>query len=123
MKRFVKLLISFMVIFGIFSMVLPKISNAAKTIDSIAGEFNPENNDNVSYNSLKEIIAKLLGFLQVATGLISVIVIATTGYSYIVTTPPDLKGEMKRKMLPVILGLILVFSAVSIAKFIVGSIE
>lgn len=122
MKMFPKILIFLIIIFSIFA-IIPQNVLAAKTIKEISEEFKREDNSKVSYNSLKEVIGKLLGFLQIATGLISVVIIATTGYSYIVTTPPDLKGEMRRKMLPVILGLILVFSAVSIAKFIVGSME
>lgn len=122
MKMFPKILIFLIIIFSIF-VIIPQNVLAAKTIQEISEEFKREDNSKVSYNSLKEVIGKLLGFLQIATGLISVVIIATTGYSYIVTTPPDLKGEMRRKMLPVILGLILVFSAVSIAKFIVGSME
>lgn len=122
MNIYQRILIILIMIICIIGFMPQNISNA-NTIQDISQSFEAKDNDKVSYTSLTDIIGKLLGFLQIATGLISVVIIATTGYSYIVTTPPDLKGELKRKMLPVILGLMLVFSAVSIAKFIVGAIE
>lgn len=114
------ILISFICIVGFMQQ---NVSNA-RTIVDVSEEFKAEEDDDnkVSYGTLKEVIGDILGFLQVATGLITVIIIATTGYSYIVATP-DIKGEMKRKMLPMILGIILVFGAISISKFIVGAME
>ena len=64
-------------------------------------------------------IGKLLGFLQVASGLVAILMIAIVGFNYIISTP-DVKEEMKKKMLPIIIGLVLVFGAVSVAKFILG---
>ena len=69
--------------------------------------------------SLSGTIGKLLGFLQVASGLVAILMIAIVGFNYIISTP-DVKEEMKKKMLPIIIGLVLVFGAVSIAKFILG---
>ena len=43
--------------------------------------------------------------------------IAVTGFNYIISTP-EVKKEMLSKMLPIVVGLILVFGAVSIAKFL-----
>ena len=68
---------------------------------------------------LQQTIQKLLGFLQVASGLIAILMIAIVGFNYIISTP-DVKEEMKKKMLPIIIGLVLVFGAVSVAKFILG---
>lgn len=105
----------------IIGLVPQNISNA-QTIKEVSEQFQAKDNEKVSYDTLKEIIGKVLGFLQVATGLITVIIFATTGYSYIVATP-DIKREVKAKMLPIVLGTVLVFSAISISKFIIGSIE
>lgn len=69
---------------------------------------------------LTQIVNKLLGFLQVASGLIAVLMIAITGFNYIVSTP-EVKNEMKTKMLPIIIGVVLVFGAVSVARFIIGT--
>ena len=73
-----------------------------------------------SYSTgLSATIGKLLGFLQVASGLVAILMIAIVGFNYIISTP-DVKEEMKKKMLPIIIGLVLVFGAVSVAKFILG---
>lgn len=70
-------------------------------------------------SKLQSVIGKLLGFLQVASGIIAVLMIAITGFQYIVETP-EVKNEIKKKMLPIIVGIVLVFGATSIAKFIIG---
>lgn len=102
---------------------LPRSISNATTIKDISERFEANTNNNVSYDSLKDVIGKVLGFLQLATGLISIIIIAATGYNYIIAPTPDLKGEVKRKMLPLVLGTVLVFCAISIANFITKAIE
>ena len=73
-----------------------------------------------SSKKLQVIVGKILGFLQVTSGIIIVIVLATTGINYIGATV-DVRVELKQKMLPIIIGLILIFGAVSIAKFILSA--
>lgn len=68
---------------------------------------------------LQSTVSKLLGFLQVASGLVAVLMIAITGFNYIIGGA-DVKKEIKDKMLPIVLGLVLVFGAVSVAKFVLG---
>lgn len=75
----------------------------------------------VEVSGLQTTIGTLLGFLQIASGLVSVLMIAIVGFNYIIATP-QLKEELKNKMLPIIVGLVLVFGAVSIAKFILGAV-
>ena len=65
------------------------------------------------------VIGKLLGFLQVASGIVAVLMIAIVGFNYIISTP-EVKDEMKKKMLPIIIGIVLVFGATSVAKFLIG---
>ena len=45
--------------------------------------------------------------------------IAIVGFNYIISTP-EVKDEMKKKMLPIIIGIVLVFGATSVAKFLIG---
>ena len=52
----------------------------------------------------------------------SVLVIAFTGFQYIVSADAEMKNEMKKKMLPIIIGLILVFFATSITTFLLGAV-
>ena len=70
-------------------------------------------------DGLASVIGKLLGFLQVASGIVAVLMIAIVGFNYIISTP-EVKDEMKKKMLPIIIGIVLVFGATSVAKFLIG---
>ncbi len=88
-------------------------SSAGSAIDGISAE------GSADVSKLQGVIGKLLGFLQIASGLVAVLMIAITGFNYIVSTP-TVKEEMKKTMLPIIIGIVLVFGATSIAKFIIG---
>ena len=70
---------------------------------------------------LKTIVARLLGFLRVISALVLVIILGTTGYQYIVATP-NIRGEIQKRMLPIIFGIIFVFAASAIAGFILKGI-
>lgn len=92
---------------------------AGSTAKDIVGGVNAELPDADYSKGLQGTINRLLGFLQVASGLVSILMIAIVGFNYIVSSP-DVKKELKDKMLPIIIGLVLVFGAVSVAKFILG---
>ena len=74
----------------------------------------------VDVGGLQAVIGKLLNFLQIASGLVAVLMIAIVGFNYILATSSDMKKEMKEKALPIIIGIVLVFGAASIAKFFIG---
>lgn len=92
---------------------------AGSSAKNIVGGVNASIPDDGYATDLQATISKLLGFLQVASGLVAILMIAIVGFNYIISTP-DVKDEMKKKMLPIIIGLVLVFGAVSVAKFILG---
>ncbi len=68
---------------------------------------------------LSKMAGKIVVFLQVASGIAAVIMIAVTGFRYVIETP-EVKGELKKNMFPIIVGMVLVFFAVSIARFFLG---
>ena len=124
MKIFQKVFISLIIVICILINIIPIVSTAEdeETLESMINNFSAEEINNSSYTNLKDIISRILGFLQAATGLISIIMIATTGFNYIVSTP-NVKKDLKDKMLPIIIGLVITFSAVSITQFILGAVE
>ena len=89
-------------------------NTAAEAIDglNVAGD--------VDVGGLQKVIGTLLNFLQIASGLVAVLMIAIVGFNYILATSSDMKKEMKEKALPIIIGIVLVFGATSIAKFFIG---
>lgn len=118
-KRLPELILISLLLINIFS---PNFILAAKLSDDVGGFEAELTQDAVlKTKSLKIVVNRLLGFLRIISGLVLVLVLGTTGYKYIVATP-EIKGELKKRMLPVILGIILVFSAVTIAGFILGAI-
>ena len=78
--------------------------------------------ENGKIDSITDIISDVLGILQLATGLISIIIIAVTGFR-VITETPSVKTELKRTMTSVVIGAILVFSALSIARFMIKIFE
>lgn len=70
-------------------------------------------------SGLKTLMGKLLGFLQIASGLVAVLMIAIVGFNYILGAA-EVKKAAAEKGLPIIVGIVLVFGAASIAKFFIG---
>lgn len=125
MKYISEIVLVLILSLGIF-FVMPKNISVAGAISSKVTSVKPEDGASVmgkETSKVKEITSKILGFLQMATGLISILVIGYTGFHYITAGTPDVKMELKNKMLPIVIGAALVFGAVSIARFIVSAIE
>lgn len=68
---------------------------------------------------LTKVLGRVLGLLRILTGLLSVIVIAYTGFQFVTETPEG-KSKLKEKMMPIVIGVLLAFMATTIATFIVG---
>ena len=94
------------------------LADATGAIDKVKTEAKKADPTEAS-TDLATVIGKLLGFLQVASGIVAVLMIAIVGFNYIISTP-EVKDEMKKKMLPIIIGIVLVFGATSVAKFLIG---
>ena len=94
-------------------------SSVSQTMQDIKGD---TESGGAGIADLKGVINGILGFIQVASGILSIVMIAWTGFRYIIETP-EMKTELKKNMIPIVVGVILVFGATSIARFIVGLIE
>lgn len=121
MKTLGKVVAILVIAVCVFAIMPQNISEASKAATIVGNVTAKEPDDGLS-TGLRNVVGRLLGFLQIASGLVSILMIAITGFNYIISTP-EVKEEMKKKMLPIIIGLIIVFGAVSIAKFILGAVE
>ena len=119
MKTLQKILLILIIGACVFMVMPNNIVKAAGTDVTGAIDKIKPSNPTGDVTDLTSVINKLLGFLQVASGLAAVIAIAVTGFNYITGTP-DVKSELPKKAIPILVGLILVFGAASIAKFIIG---
>ena len=113
MKMLLKMLLVLVISINMLAIIPSAKVEAADTLNGL----NPT--QSAAPQEFKNVVGKILGFLQVASGLAAVIMIAVTGFNYIISTP-EVKKEMLSKMLPIVVGLILVFGAVSITKFLLG---
>ena len=130
MKNFIRINLILVFIFCICAIIPNNISNADNqeqetgTWSSMFKNAEPSKATMTKVesgaSSLAGVIKKLLGFLQVASGLITVLIVAFTGFNYILTTDAEVKSALKKKAMPIVIGFICVFAASSIASFLIG---
>lgn len=121
MKYLSKIIVILIMSVCIYAIMPQNITEAS--VSSMVKDTNPGAlSTSVGTDLAKNVIKKILAFLQVASGLVSVLIIAFSGFRYVMAETADIKGEVKKKMLPMILGMVLVFSATSIAKFLLGAV-
>ena len=116
MKTIQKIFLILLVALCIFSIV-PNTVVLAENAGEIAGGVSAEG-VKISEN-IWNLIGKILGYLQLIVGIIAIISIAFTGFNYI-TSSPDMKAEVKKKWVPIVIGVVLVFSAVSVSRIIIN---
>ena len=121
MKVLTKILIVMVIALGIMTIVPQNIvradGDAMGAIEKIESE--NVNGDDTATQKLARLAKSVVVFLQIASGIAAVIMIAVTGFRYIIESP-EVKAELKKNMLPIIIGILLVFFATSIARFFIG---
>lgn len=73
-------------------------------------------------NGIIKITKNVLGLVRMVAGLFSIVIIAYTGFEFVTETPEG-KKKVKEKMIPIIIGFLLTFTATSLATFIVGLVD
>lgn len=102
-----------MVIFTIstFSQVVL----AASGSDLVSG-INPNTNA-IDATPLQEMAGKVLGLIQIASAVAAVILIAVFGFKFIMGSANE-KADYQKSFVPLIVGVVVVFAATSIAKLL-----
>ncbi len=117
--KIIAILIIAVCAFGIMPSNMSMAAGGSSAADIVSGVTADTSTAGNYATDLQGKVGKLLGFLQIAAGLLSIVMIAFVGFNYITATP-DVKKELQTKMLPIVIGLVLVFGAVSVARFILG---
>ncbi len=113
-----KIIVIAIVITGILTIPQNKVeAKGDYTVSGIAGMMTPKYVNPDKYSGIQTVIGRILGFLQVASALTTVVVVAFLGFKMLTETP-EVKREVKQKGLPIIIGVVLVFGATSVASFI-----
>lgn len=122
MKTSQKIICFFIIILSFTFLVNTNQSFAKDIVSEIKG-FKAEATKEKSVTGLKSVVKKFLTALRVASTLLLIIVLASAGIRYITESSVNVKGEIKRTILPVILGLVFVFGASSFATLVISTFE
>ena len=91
----------------------PSTSGIVDTIDGkITG-------DTTQAAALTEMAGKVIGLIQIAAAVAAVILIAVFGFKFILGSANE-KADYQKSFIPLIVGVIVVFAATSIAKLLFG---
>ena len=66
---------------------------------------------------LTELAGKVLGLIQIASAVAAVILVAVFGFKFIMGSANE-KADYQKSFIPLIIGVVVVFSATSIAKLL-----
>lgn len=113
----------------LISCMQPQILSLAAdggSISSMVKATNPGESDgtaSIGSEMATVVIRKVLALLQLSSALIAVVVIAFTGFRYVFDNDVEVKNEMKKRMLPIVIGMVLVFAATTVAKFLLAVVN
>ena len=113
MKKTIKivaiLMLAVMIIFTVNNF------SFASASDIVAG-VNADSNG-VDASGLQSIAGKVLGIIQIATAILAVVLIAVFGFKFVLGSAQE-KADYQKSFVPLIVGVVVVFAASSIAKMI-----
>lgn len=71
----------------------------------------------IDASGLQTMASKVLGIIQIATAVLAVILIAVFGFKFVLGSAQE-KADYQKSFIPLIVGVVVVFAATSIAKVI-----
>ena len=75
--------------------------------------------DTGAADELVKVAGKIIGLIQVASAVAAVILIAVFGFKFILGSANE-KADYQKSFIPLIVGVVVVFAATSIAKLLFG---
>ncbi len=85
-------------------------------VDNI-GEASKNNNNTEAAGDLTIIAGKVLSLIQIASAVAAVVLVAVFGFKFIMGSAQE-KADYQKSFIPLIVGVVVVFSATSIAKLL-----
>lgn len=117
MKKSLKIFaIIVMVIIMLFTTV--SVCFAESSADSIISGISPDTS-NINTSGMQTITGRVLGLLQVISALLAVILIAYLGFKMLLGSANE-KADVQKQFIPLIIGVVIVFAATSIARLLLG---
>lgn len=125
MNSIIKIMMIFFTILCLTVIMPTNISIATGQLNEIIVNMGkseaPSNSTGIT--RLKNTVKRLLGAIRILTGLALIIMVAYTGFKIVVGDTPEGKNSVKKSMIPLITGTLIVFSATTIASFIIRVFE
>ena len=91
---------------------------AAGSAENVVTEIKPDISS-VDSSNLTKMAGKVISLIQVASVILAVILIAVFGFKFIMGSANE-KADYQKSFIPLIVGLVVVFAATSIAKLIMS---
>ena len=86
----------------------------------VVGGIKPTEPSSDSISDLQTMAGKILGLIQVASAVAAVVLVAVFGFKFIMGSANE-KADYQKSFIPLIVGVVVVFAATSIAKLIFGT--
>ena len=93
------------------------------TAADIAGQISANTSGaETAASGLTYIASRVLGLIQIASAIAAVVLVAVFGFKFIMASPEG-KADYAKSFIPLIVGVVVVFSATSLAKLIFGLVK
>lgn len=112
LKIIATILMALMVVCSVSQVALADTTTGSSIVDNIT-----PNTSNVDSSKLTEMAGKILGLIQIASAVAAVILIAVFGFKFIMGSANE-KADYQKSFIPLIVGVVVVFAATSIAKLL-----
>lgn len=114
-------------IFAIIAITMVMISTSAQIafaapVDTtgLIGDIDNNISGNTgAANNLVKIAGRVVGLIQIASAVLAVILVAVFGFKFILGSANE-KADYQKSFIPLIVGVVVVFAATSIANLIFG---
>ena len=98
-------------------IVLASVANSVFAISP--GDINAVNPKSEDTTDIKNVAGKILGWIQAIAAVAAVIIIAILGLKYMIGSTEE-RADYKKSFIPLIVGIVVVLGASTIAKFLWG---
>lgn len=106
------ILMAIFVLCAISQVVLADNTDASTIVGNISAD-----TSNIDATGLEGIAKRFIGLIQIASAVAAVVLIAVFGFKFIMGSAGE-KVEYQKSFIPLIVGVVVVFAASSIAKLI-----
>lgn len=110
LKIAITLLVALVTVFTISNVVF------AESASDIASGIKPDTGA-IDASPLKQMAGKVIGLIQIASAIAAVILIAVFGFKFIMGSANE-KADYQKSFIPLIVGVVIVFAATSIAQLL-----